>query len=927
MIKVFQRSRHIPTHGNQTSLSTGGTSPPALGLRGRSLRVGVVGGGPAGSFCAIGLCRLSQRFRLDLEVTVFDYKNFEKLGPAGCNMCAGVIPDSLVRNLRALDIDLPEHVIQRRLEGYLLHTRGGAVDIPTPPATTIYATFRGPGPLGMYPAAREGFDWWLLSEAQRAGASHVSKLVTDVRPPQSQDEPFAVISRDGFSYEADLLVGAFGVNSNLVSVFEQLGQGGPAGESSSSLGYRAPRTVRARQAEIPLDPEFIQAQLRNRVLIFATGRPGLRFAAVTPKRQHVTVTLIGDSPDKAMLEEFLQSRELRAHFPPGWEMPDRYCSCAPRMPVSPAHNPVGDRLLMIGDTNIARYLKNGIESSFHTAMWAAQAICAELGCDVDGGVTAPSSRPPFSREALRRRYVFVCHRAYLSDNHYGRLLFRLHDFISRSSIMARAHLQIAQQEQRSPGPSKPLSEVLWGLFTGSVPYRTILLEVLNPALQLRLLTATLAAMICSFPLPRFACCRRSRPAIGRTTVVRRRRVLIIGAGPAGASCAIALARASAAPEVVLIEGKQFGEHQNQDAGVLSPPGPELLRQVLGEDPAPGLFQRRIEGYVLHGREREIRLDGNELGEISLALRRVELDSLLLERARASGAEVVKARATAVEVDRNGVVVYTEGSSFRGDALIGAFALDEGMARALAHRTRYRPPASLETLACKIHPAGLDFIPGLLEDCIHVFLPRQPGIEFGALIPKGNHITVVVAGARLNARDMGRFLAQEQVAQHIAVGSRVSGYYKGAFPLGPARGLCGDRHVMIGDAAGLVRPFKGKGINCALESGLRCAQAILAGGFSRQALCQVERSQRSLTRDVWFGRLVRLLVWLVGKLDLLDPIIAHARRSPELRQVLFDCVSGRTTYREVVLRRANLKWLPEAIWRLAMYRLVPRRWRA
>jgi flavin-dependent dehydrogenase len=170
------------------------------------LQVGIIGGGPAGAFCAVWLCRLSEQFRLGLEVTILDYKSFEKPGPAGCNMCAGVIPDSLVRNLHSLDIDLPEHVIQRRLEGYLLHTRGGTVDIPAPPGTRIYATFRGPGPLGMYPAAQEGFDWWLLSEAQQAGARHVSKLVTDVQAPTSGAAPFTITCRDGSIHETDLLV-------------------------------------------------------------------------------------------------------------------------------------------------------------------------------------------------------------------------------------------------------------------------------------------------------------------------------------------------------------------------------------------------------------------------------------------------------------------------------------------------------------------------------------------------------------------------------------------------------------------------------------------------------------------------------------------------------------------------------------------------
>jgi flavin-dependent dehydrogenase len=724
-------------------------------------------------------------------------------------------------------------------------------------------------------------------------------------------------------------VGAFGVNSNLVTVFEDLG-----------FGYRAPRTARARQAEILLDPQFIQEKLRNRVLIFAMGQPGLRFAAVTPKRQHATVTLIGDNPDRTMLEQVLRSPDLKAHFPKGWEMPGRYCSCAPKMPVSAAYSPVSDRLLMIGDTNVSRYLKNGIESAFYTAMWAAHAICAGMSSQVSPVPSVPASWPPFGRETFRRRYVSVCHRTYLRDNRFGRFLFRLHDFISRSSVTARAHLLVAQQEQRGGGV-KPLSEILWGLFTGSVPYRAILWKALSPRLQLRLLRAIVAAAAQIWPtgnipsetkaspaLPSAAC----RPEAGRLGPVRRdQTIIIVGAGPAGTSCAISLARLGKlqgiAPQIILIEGKRFGEHQNQDAGVLSPPGPELLAELLGESPPANLFQRKIQGYVLHGNNSQVHLDGGELGEYSFALRRVELDSLLLDRARASGAEIVMARATAVEVDQEGVVVYTEGSSFHGDALVGAFALDEGMARALSHRTRYRPPAALETLACKIHPAGLDFIPGLLGDCIHVFLPKQAGVEFGALVPKGNHVTVVIAGARLSASDMARFLAQDQVAELIPAGSHVRGYYKGAFPLGPARDLCGDRHVMIGDAAGLVRPFKGKGINCALESGQRCAQTMLSNGISQAALALVERGQRDLTRDVWFGRVVRLLVRLIERFELLDPIIEHAKRSHELCQALFDCISGRTTYRDVVLRRRNLTWLPRVTWQCAVRKVRPHRGRA
>ena len=852
------------------------------------MNVAILGGGPAGAFCAIWLARLAREGGSELGIRVFDYKSFEKPGPAGCNMCAGIIPDSLIRNMSALGLHLPEHVIQQRIEGYVLQTRSGSVDIPTPAGTSVCATFRGPGPLGMYPAAQEGFDWFLLGEAERRGAEHISTLVTDVRLPESDRAPFQILCRDGSAYEADVVVGAFGVNSNLASVFERLG-----------IGYRAPRTLRARQAEMPLEPDFIRDHLRNRVLIFAMGWPGVRFAAVTPKRQHVTVTIIDEHLDRDQMETVLSSPALRAHLPPGWQPPRRYCSCAPRLPVSAARNPIHDRLLMIGDANISRYLKNGIESSFYTAMWAARAIL---------------SGPP-SREHLRRAYLQVSRRTYLRDNAYGRLLLRLQDLGSRSSTISRALIEAVESEQRSADLDRPLADALWGMFTGAIPYRRILAKGLRPKAQFRLAKAwgsIVARRLTGLPVAR----RPGAPSLG--PIGEGQTVIIIGGGPAGASCAISLVRGtgrlSRPPKIVLIEGKRFGEHQNQCAGVLSPPGTELVSQGLGVPLPANLLQRRVKGYVLHGARNSAYLSGEELGEISFALRRVELDQLLLEEAKASGVRVVHARATDLEITAGGVVVYTESGSLRGDAVVGAFALDEGMARAFSRRTRYRPPRALETLACKIHPAGLDFIPNLLDDCIHVFLPRQRGIDFGALIPKGNHIVVVIAGARLGAADMEEFLAHPRVSRLIPRVADMRGYFKGAFPLGPARGLYGDRYAVIGDAAGLVRPFKGKGIDCALEGGRQCAAAMLGQGISRQALAHFARSQRHLARDVWYGRLVRWLVAVTSKHDLLDPFIEEAARRPALRQTLFDCVSGRTTYRDVVLRRENLGWMPAMLWR-------------
>jgi len=941
-------------------------------------RVAILGGGPAGSFCAIWLSALAPQFGRRFDIALFDHKSFAQPGPAGCNMCAGVIPDSLVRNMRRFGIELPEHVIQRRIAGYCLVTTGGSVDIPTPPGVEFYSTFRGPGPLGMYPSAQEGFDYFLLREAEKRGVAYRNALVTDVLPPESPHAPYTIICRDNSRHEADIVVGAFGVNSNLTRVFERLG-----------FGYRTPQVARAFQAEVPLDPDFIAHEMRDRVFIFSLALPHIKFAAITPKREHVTITLIGSDPRRLDLDAFLRSPYVLRRMPVGFELPCQHCSCAPRLPLTAAHNPVGERVVVVGDAHVARYLKNGIESSFHTACWAAHAIAA--------GDLSPA--------ALSRSYVSRC-RYYVIDNRYGRALFKLHDWVSSSSTLTRAHIRVARQEQASPRRRKRLSAILWGMFTGNIPYRGIALALADLRLHAAIAAALAPAVMeglrrhrreeaeeVSSPSRRerrgegawrgaspsldlspstssgqalegrgaapVACALPQIPAaetdalpVGVPDQNRRETrlphapdgiaaagdepaahplgpvgpehtVIIIGGGPAGSACAIALAREGRrlrrVPRIILVEAKRFGEHQNQCAGVISPPGLDMIEHVLGVDIPRNLIQREITGYVLHSVNDAITLDGDELGERGTALRRVQLDRLLLEAAQRAGAQVVEARAEDIEVNSDAVIVYTDSGTFHGDVVVGAFGLDPGIARAFARATHYRPPAALETLACKLHPAGLDFISHLLHDQINVFLPPEPRIEFGALIPKGNHVTVILAGRRLHEADMTAFLVR-WASRLLPPACDIQGSFKGSFPLGPARCLYGDRYVVLGDASGLVRPFKGKGINAAIEAGWLAARTMLTAGVSRQAFDGFARGRQHLTGDLWYGRLVRWLAGIASHWGLLTPFLVEARRDANLRQSLFDCVSGRTSYRAIVLRRHNLRLVGRMTWKCALYLL-------
>jgi flavin-dependent dehydrogenase len=388
-------------------------------------------------------------------------------------------------------------------------------------------------------------------------------------------------------------------------------------------------------------------------------------------------------------------------------------------------------------------------------------------------------------------------------------------------------------------------------------------------------------------------------------------IAVIGGGPGGIACALALQRDARrlgrSIEVLVFEPKRFDVDHNQCAGVLSPPLQRILRDEFEIELPPSLIQREILGYVLHAGDEQLTLDGQEYGGASLAVRRSEFDAYLASCAQARGVTIIPTSVTDLEFHPDGVLVFTWSGTYRAAAVVGAFGVGQAIAAALARQTAYHPPPLLDAVITKIHPPGdhSQPIPNLLGNYIHVTLPPLPRVEFGAVIPKGNHITIIAAGRGVGTTDMDALLALPAIRRLLPEGAQPEGYYKGYFPVGLARGMVGERYVTIGDAAGLVRPFKGKGVNSAVITGMLAARTLLEEGVSARALHKFCRGCRDITGDILYGTLVRRLAWLTAHHLSVAPILRHAAGDPALRELLFDCVSGRETFRRIVLRKGNL----------------------
>lgn len=387
------------------------------------------------------------------------------------------------------------------------------------------------------------------------------------------------------------------------------------------------------------------------------------------------------------------------------------------------------------------------------------------------------------------------------------------------------------------------------------------------------------------------------------------RVIIIGGGPAATACGLALkrlaAQAARSVDVVLVEGKQFaGErHYNQCAGVLSPPLPEIMERDLGVAFPHHLTRSRIAGYILHASGQSVTLD--DAYEPSTALRRVQFDAYMLDAAVEHGITVVPARAVDVEFHAGSVLIYTENAPLQGDVVVGAFGLDAGSAAMFSRVTDYRPPQALSSVVTKYHP-GPDGMQAFGTH-IHAFLPSDPRLEFGAITPKANHLTINIAGPDADAELMEVFLALpavRAVLPNLECARQYDGndlrFFKGYFPCSLAHTYYGDRFVMVGDAAGLVRAFKGKGVTSAVQTGIRAAHTILEAGISRQAFDRHFRpANDDILRDLPYGRGMRSLSMLMSRVGLFAPVLRAARRDEHLRAALFDAVSAHAPYSKVI----------------------------
>jgi flavin-dependent dehydrogenase len=428
-------------------------------------RVAVIGGGPAGTLFSLFLLDFASRANLSIGVDIYEPRRFSEFGPLGCNMCGGIISESLVQLLATEGIPLPDTVVQRGIDSYVLHTDLGRVMIEPPgQEKRIAAVHRGAGPRGTKEAKWGSFDGYLLELANRKGAVTRQARVEGI---DWEDGKPLIRTKDAVSEPFDLVTVATGVNSPFLKSL-----------AAPPVNFKPPIATKTFITDCFFGQESIDLYLGSSMHVFLLDIPRLEFAAIVPKGEFATICLLGEDIDKGLIEAFFDAPEVRECFPAGWRPLEDACRCFPGINITGAPVPFADRLVYIGDAGVNRLYKDGIGGSYRTAKAAARAA-------IFSGV---------SSGAFQKAYGPVC-RALTLDNAIGRVVFTVTKVIQKVRIARRAVLGMTFNEQNNPTILPRMSSVLWDTFTGSAPYRDVFIRTLHPSFLVRLLYESLAGVI------------------------------------------------------------------------------------------------------------------------------------------------------------------------------------------------------------------------------------------------------------------------------------------------------------------------------------------------------------------------------------------------------------------------------------------------
>ena len=364
-------------------------------------------------------------------------------------------------------------------------------------------------------------------------------------------------------------------------------------------------------------------------------------------------------------------------------------------------------------------------------------------------------------------------------------------------------------------------------------------------------------------------------------------IAVIGAGPAGSSAAAWAARGGAS--VALFEKAAQGRDKSCGDGLTPRAIAECRR--LGVD-----LDRfhRIDGLrVQAGRKvREVLWPDAAFPPVGAVAPRAEFDAMIMQAAIDSGADLRENSPAELWIEDNRVLgVISKGEKVRADLTVIASGAGSPAARAVGAS---RVATSPFGLAIRAYIPSTRADDRYMEACLTVEGPDGSLIPgYGWVFPAGNGIVNIGVGALSTMKNFSDLNLNTMLSAYTAQVRDSWGL--GEFAARPKawrlpmhvehRG--GPGWVVAGDAAGLVNPFNGEGIDYALESGRHAAECFLAEPGTASAAYQ------ALLREEYdpFFATARRFAWLIGRPRLLRFLLGIALSTDFTMKLVLDIMAN------------------------------------
>lgn len=360
--------------------------------------------------------------------------------------------------------------------------------------------------------------------------------------------------------------------------------------------------------------------------------------------------------------------------------------------------------------------------------------------------------------------------------------------------------------------------------------------------------------------------------------------VVVGAGPAGSTAALMLARGGV--RVALVEKATPPRHKTCGGGLLARARASLPMDVSA------VVERECLAAELHHRGPLLAFSTRRARPIVSMVMRHRFDYLLTTAAQDAGAHLIAGTTvTAAKIGAQDVELQTTAGSLRTELVVAADGVNSAIARhcGLPELTEVIPALEVEMESAQFDrfadAARFDF--GVA--------PRG----YAWVFPKRAHLSVGVLTTRRGSCNLNAAFAH-YLAMLGLEGGRELARHGYMIPLRPRRELFSrSRVLLVGDAAGLADPVMAEGISAAIGSGQLAADAILAHRGDPVATIA---AYRSALEQTWLAdlRVARLLAKVLYGWPAIraGAFICSGQR---LAEFMARVVLGESSYRRALCR--------------------------